>query len=692
MINNFAVAFISPVRTPPMGFNSWDFFGCSVNATILINTAQAIVDTGLSAKGYIYINSDDCWCLANRSATGHQIANPDKFPSGFAAVTSAIHALGLKSGLYTAKGPNTCAGFAASCDHEYIDAQQWADWGIDYVKDDSCSTCQNRTDNEDYQIMFDAIVATGRPMVLTVEGSPDNTLCSGQGGCGNAKRVGHDISPNYMSMLSLVDIGSGLWPFAHNATNATQGGWFNDLDMIEVGNSPDFNCGADPAALARCQIHFSMWSIMKAPLILGGDLTVVDNITLSILGNSEAIAINQDALGVQARRIRVQEPTISIPTTALPGGAFAVFAQCNTSRPTQAWSISQPAALTRSFLYLVKCNASDIWQQWTFQAGGGLLNIGSGECVDSSVSIDPGEVATCVPGKISQAWSYDVTSGHIETPSHACLDVFNNQGPDVEIGSCKVPGAGDPNQSWDYDGDGGVLATRLAVRLGMCLSVEKGQGGYIIGTTDEAGAGWLLGPSSFPLSVTSGTPINASKLQSRYAFSGDVSIGLQNYSLTDGRGNSVSANNQEGGSGPWPHSAYTESNAYSNSKVTIDLNAAINEGASVPLQWSDTLHIYNDDLVGNVTVGGRFCLDVVTAGMLETWGGILEGGRFAAALLNRSPGKDIISVTSQDAGWAQGTQFTVRDIWEGVDKGTFTDSYQCVVESASVALLVLTKI
>lgn len=88
----------------------------------------------LKAAGYLYVNVDDCWPLANRTADGHQIANPDKFPAGFAAVADFIHGLGLKSGLYTAKGTTTCAGFAASCGHEVEDALQWASWGIDYVK------------------------------------------------------------------------------------------------------------------------------------------------------------------------------------------------------------------------------------------------------------------------------------------------------------------------------------------------------------------------------------------------------------------------------------------------------------------------------------------------------------------------------------------------------------------------------
>ena len=94
-------------------------------------------------------------------------------------------------------------------------------------------------------------------------------------------------------MVSLVDIGSGLWPFAHNSTNSTVGGWWNDLDMIEVGNSPDFSCGDDATALARCQAHFAMWTIMKAPLILGNNLPVIDAITLGVVGNADAIAVNQ---------------------------------------------------------------------------------------------------------------------------------------------------------------------------------------------------------------------------------------------------------------------------------------------------------------------------------------------------------------------------------------------------------------
>lgn len=238
---------------------------------------------------------------------------------------------------YTAKGDHTCQKRAASCGHEAVDAKQWAEWGIDYVKDDSCSKCGTKTDNELYAGMWQAIQASGRPMVLTVEGNPDDGLCSA-GGFGNAKRVGHDISPHWGSMTSLVDIGRDLWQYAHNSTNATYGGWWNDLDMIEVGNGPDFKCEESAAALERCRAHFTMWTIMKAPLILGNDIPHESTATFGVISNKEAIAVNQDSLGVQARRVSATSATsatgsagatgateqLEVWVGALSGGRFAV--------------------------------------------------------------------------------------------------------------------------------------------------------------------------------------------------------------------------------------------------------------------------------------------------------------------------------------------------------------------------------
>ena len=176
----FRAAMASPgglANTPPMGFNTWNLYHCSIDATILIETASAMVNAGLKDSGYIYVNSDDCWMSFNRSSDGNQVPDPQKFPHGFKAVADFIHGLGMRSGLYTAKGPHTCQKRAASCLHEAQDAKLWASWGIDYVKDDSCSTCKDPngttfTDMEDYHRMWLGIQASGRPMILTVEGSP----------------------------------------------------------------------------------------------------------------------------------------------------------------------------------------------------------------------------------------------------------------------------------------------------------------------------------------------------------------------------------------------------------------------------------------------------------------------------------------------------------------------------------------
>lgn len=331
-------------RTPPQGFNSWNLYHCGISATVLTDTAQAMHDSGLQAAGYEYVSTDDCWMNAARGPAGEQVPQPAKFPHGFKPVADFIHGLGLKSGLYTAKGPNTCAKFAASCNHEIQDAAQWASWGIDLVKDDSCSVCANYTDDAIYHRMWEAIEASGRPMVLMVEGQPTDSLIT-LGGYGNSKRVGHDISPVWQSMTSLVDIGAGLWMYAHNSTNATFGGWWNDLDMIEVGNKPDFDCGADSAALARCQAHFTQWTIMKAPLILGNDIPNMNNETLAVLSNADAIAINQDALGIQARRVYSNSSLPRSPAElaaylASPAFHSVALAPCDALSSTQAWALS----------------------------------------------------------------------------------------------------------------------------------------------------------------------------------------------------------------------------------------------------------------------------------------------------------------------------------------------------------------
>ena len=171
----------------------WNKFGCSVNATILTTTADLMVSTGLAKAGYEFINSDDCWmvscrnpkladkachkanyCCSKTSAAedfqGPQIPSPAKFPQGVRPVVDYIHGKSLKAGLYTSASPWTCAGFAASCQFETIDAKQWAAWKVDYMKQDASGCCRTGGKIADYKAMQSAIDATGHPLILTVEG------------------------------------------------------------------------------------------------------------------------------------------------------------------------------------------------------------------------------------------------------------------------------------------------------------------------------------------------------------------------------------------------------------------------------------------------------------------------------------------------------------------------------------------
>ena len=307
--------------TPPLGWNSWNAFH-DTSAEILKRTASDMVFLGLRDAGYQFVNSDDAWMLpsANRSdgGRGPQTPDPARFPDGIEPVVEYIHALNLSVGIYTARANQTCTGNAGSCRMENVDAAQYAAWRIDvssqrsflcvffcsltkplsqYVKDDSCGSCRGDDDASvlsDYRAMADAIKRAGRPMVLSIEGMPPVQNCSA-GGFGNLRRVGVDIEPSWTSMTALVDAASGLWPFAHNGSASRQGFW-NDLDLLEVGNG-DFlavNATYPAGALDAARAHFSIWCILKAPLLISTNLSAASAGILSILKNRHAIQINQD--------------------------------------------------------------------------------------------------------------------------------------------------------------------------------------------------------------------------------------------------------------------------------------------------------------------------------------------------------------------------------------------------------------
>lgn len=281
-------------QTPPMGWNSWNKHGCDINERIVRDAADAMVASGMKQAGYRYVVIDDCW-HGSRDANGVIAEDKVKFPSGMKALADYVHARGLKFGIYSDAGRKTCGGRPGSQGHEYQDALTYARWGVDYLKYDWCSTGV-RNAEEAYALMADALRATGRPILLSICEWGNNRPWEWAGKIGNMWRTTGDIRDAWagrvtysLGVMDIVDRNEPLYPYAGP-------GHWNDPDMLEVGN------GGLSDTEARA--HFSLWAIMAAPLIAGNDVTRMSEATRRILLNEEVIAVDQDALGRQGRRVR----------------------------------------------------------------------------------------------------------------------------------------------------------------------------------------------------------------------------------------------------------------------------------------------------------------------------------------------------------------------------------------------------
>jgi alpha-galactosidase len=295
--------------TPPMGWNSWNKFACDVTADDVRAAADAIAGNGMKEAGYTYVNIDDCW-QGKRSADGKIQAN-SKFPD-MKGLVDYIHSKGLKAGIYSSPGPQTCAGFEGSYKHEELDAQQYAAWGFDYLKYDWCSASRvykPELMQEVYTKMHKALEATGRPIVYS--------LCQygwyrvwtwGPKVGGNLWRTTGDIEADYDRMAVIGFAQDGLEKFAGP-------GHWNDPDMLEVGNGR--------LTYDENLTHMSLWCILAAPLIAGNDLSKMSPYVLSILTNPEVVAVNQDAKGVQGHRVAEEGP-LEVWAKPLADGSMAV--------------------------------------------------------------------------------------------------------------------------------------------------------------------------------------------------------------------------------------------------------------------------------------------------------------------------------------------------------------------------------
>jgi alpha-galactosidase len=307
--------------TPPMGWNSWNCFACDVNEANVRAAADAMVASGLINHGWAYINIDDCW-EDGRDAEGNVKAN-QKFPN-MRALTDYVHSKGLKIGLYSSPGPKTCAGHEGSYKHEELDARRYAEWGFDYLKYDWCSygNIEPHPDHEGllkpYRVMRKALDGAPRDIVFSLcqYGMGDVWEWGEQVG-GNCWRTTGDITDTWSSMSK---IGFGQ---AGHEKFAGPGHW-NDPDMLVVGYV-GWSAKVRPTRLTPNEqyTHISLWCLLCSPLLIGCDMTKLDEFTLNLLTNDEVLEVSQDSLGRQAGRA-VKSGSLEVWAKDLEDGSKAV--------------------------------------------------------------------------------------------------------------------------------------------------------------------------------------------------------------------------------------------------------------------------------------------------------------------------------------------------------------------------------
>lgn len=277
--------------TPPMGWNSWNFYGCNINETNIKQAADLLVSTGMQAAGYNYVVIDDCW-QTGRATDGMIIADPVKFPSGMASLANYIHSKGLKFGIYTDAGFTTCGGRPGSYNHEVQDANTYASWGVDYVKVDWCDN-GGMDPQTRYTIFRDAFANSGRSMLFSICNWGVNKPWTWGATTGNMWRTTDDIFDFWERITWIIDQNAPLANFAGPTK-----GW-NDADMLMVGRYGIGHVFGAGMTDTEYRSHMSMWVIMASPLIAGNNLATMNQVTKDTLMNSEVIAVDQDALGRQ---------------------------------------------------------------------------------------------------------------------------------------------------------------------------------------------------------------------------------------------------------------------------------------------------------------------------------------------------------------------------------------------------------
>ena len=275
---------------PPMGWNSWNTFGGDISDRLIVETARAMKQKGYLEKGYRYIVIDDTWSLHERDAEGRLVPDPAKFPRGMKALAEDVHDMGFLFGMYSCAGVLTCGGYPSSFDHEFIDAQTFADWGVDYLKYDFCNFPAHANGQQRYATMSMALKATGRDILFAAcnWGTDEPWKWMKSIGAHMYRSTG-DIQDNFKSFSDIAR--SQLDNFCMSGSNC-----FNDMDMLTIGMYGKGNVALGQVCTeAEYRTQFALWCMLGAPLMIGGDVRSLDAASEALLKHETLLRINQDA-------------------------------------------------------------------------------------------------------------------------------------------------------------------------------------------------------------------------------------------------------------------------------------------------------------------------------------------------------------------------------------------------------------
>ncbi len=488
-----------PAPLPPLGWNSWNTFYCTIDEQMVRQTADAMVSSGMAAAGYQYVVVDDCWMQDTRDANGNLRARTDRFPSGMKALGDYIHGMGLKFGIYHAPREKTCNQYFAnlpgtsSYGRETQDANLFASWGVDYVKHDWCDPRGNVSEQAAVFKRFgDALKATGRPIVYSINpnSAHSNTAptYSGWGAFSDLWRTSEDLSASWSTGCSpsadcFVGITEAL-DIVEPMREWTKAGQYNDPDMLMVGVR-------NALSLTENRAHMSMWAMLSAPLIAGNDLRSMSADVRGILTHPDVLAIDQDPLVRQADRVR-DDGDAEVWAKPLADGSVAV-ALLNRGNGTRQISttLSQVGLGSGTYQYrevwtgATGATTSQLSAQvaphgvalFRVSAGGttpppptgsALVSASSGRCLDvpgSATTNGTGLVIWDCHSAANQTWTAG-SDGTLRSLGR-CLDAppSATAGTRVQLWDCN----GGTNQQWTFQSNG----TIRGARSGLCLDVDR---------------------------------------------------------------------------------------------------------------------------------------------------------------------------------------------------------------------------